>query len=129
MPKSSRNRIAYLLCRAEPVTADLMERFSLPETPVSRTVAAAHRRKLADVEGAFYETPAMRQEDWRGPLCARRSLLCRHAAHGFHGSICLSSTFHESTDDCVCARCGGPCPRYHLLACPAGLSLSEFASV
>jgi len=123
--RNARNRLVYLLCRTEPFCVELRDRFDLPETPAFLSVLATHRRKLVEVEPDFFDTPAMRQEDWREPLAEQRSLLCRHAVHGFHGELCEAAGFHDPRDSCVCRHCGEPCPRYHLLSCPVGLSLSQ----
>lgn len=125
---NSRNRLLLLICDTPTLINVLIKKYNLPETEPYKQYLQNLTEKLSQVEGDFFETPAMTQERWKEPLNENRHIITRHAMHGFHHKICGNKTFHTANDTCTCILCGLKANQYHLLTCTANTTpLREFA--
>jgi hypothetical protein len=115
----ARSRLVLLLTGEKLITERVALMFNLPPTPNLGKYLSGMENKLDEIDPAFLETPAMTDQTWMAPLARNRSAVCRHAIHGFHHVFCATDGFHEPENECVCFRCGDPCPRYHSSVCRA----------
>ena len=82
--RSARNRLLLKLTNEKPLSADLAEKFSLPVTAVYREHFRTWEKRNAEIDPAFYVTPAMLTDSWKFPVYKNRHRLTRGAIHGFH---------------------------------------------
>jgi hypothetical protein len=121
----TRSRLVILLTGVKLTSERLAEAFDLPWTPNFAKYLGVWENKLASIDPAFLDTPAMKNQSWTAPLANNRSAVCRHAMHGFHHAFCAIDGFHEVGSGCICHRCGETCTTYHSSSCQA----SPFSSI
>ncbi|KAJ4428314.1 hypothetical protein ANN_24333 [Periplaneta americana] len=56
------------------------------------------RQKTAEIDPAFFRTPAMNYEEWKAANFELRHHYTRGANHGFHYRICTRKGFHQASD-------------------------------
>ena len=54
----------------------------------------------------IYNSPAIKQCNWKGARYQKRHLVCRFSVHGFHFKLCKTAAYHERESDCKCKFCG-----------------------
>jgi len=130
LPKSSRSRLAYILCDARAFIEEIRATFQLEETEAYAQFIQKHYEKRSYVHQDFYGTPAMIQDNWRASEQKERHIVTRYSAHGFHHKICERQAFHDAGEACKCNLCGeSPIGTYHLLRCPRNVRpLASYAS-
>ena len=121
---SAKNRTAYLLANTPLFTEELLKQYKLPCTDAYSANIRDWEIKLTEIEADFLWTPAIENDRWKGANRTNRHLITRHAAHGFHHKLCRTAGHHEPIEDCLCAKCGALCERYHALKCPERVSLT-----
>jgi len=125
--KNSRNRLVYILCGSTTFIEELVTRFCLPETDALKIFRQRFAEKMRDVPEDFYSSAAMRNQFWKSPSTKTRHIITRYSVHGFHGSMCTTSTFHEPCESCICKFCNNQCPIYHHDTCTGAPSLSDLS--
>ena len=126
--KSSKNRLVYKLVGTPSFIEYVAGVFSLPQTTSYNAFLAERQQKFELIEQSFFATQAMRTDEWKGAMQARRHVATRYAVHGFHFLLCTNSNFHEPCGDCVCVYCKHPCSTYHFSDCEnVPYSLSQLA--
>src|SRR5690606_22826929 len=127
--KYSKDRLIYLLVDCQPLTVDIKQLHSLPETLAYLRHKEEIEQKQNEVPYEFYSTPAMTTSEWKNAEFKLRHCLTRHACHGFHYKICAKTGYHqEAFQDCRCKLCDAAIGTYHLLDCPRRtMSLSEYS--
>ena len=118
--RTSRNRLVYKICGSNLLSVELQQRFGLPLTEAFRAHSEHWNEKFGDIDGKLYETPAMKNDEWRGPRFKLRHRFTRGAMHGFHFLICDRRAFHLADEACRCSLCGESCDTYHLYHCTQG---------
>ena len=126
--KYAPNRLVYKLVGTSNFIDDLMSAHNLAPTQASRKFMEEHRQKAAEIDPAFYHTPAMTEEEWKTANYELRHLYTRGAIHGFHHRVCNRKGFHNADSECVCELCNRPCTQYHLFVCTQRtLPISHYA--
>ena len=127
--KTAPSRMAYLLMRETFFVEDIRRQLLLPNTCAYQNTLDELRKKRNDICREFYETEAMRTNEWTQPNYEMRHILTRYAIHGFHHKICRTKKFHEPSEDCLCELCDGVCERYHAEKCKnRHVSLRKFCA-
>jgi hypothetical protein len=128
----ARSRFVYQLADTDYFVHELMAKYSLPETEMSKKFSAQMVAKINEIEPMFYDTPAMKDPSWKQINCKDRHMFTRHSVHGFHYLLCADKSFHQSAKkDCECEKCGDKeIGVYHLLECQAkSLTLAQAAKM
>ena len=109
--RSAKLRVVYLLADTNFMVGDIRRQFKLSEAAAFKEFLDLRNSKKSLVNPAFFETPAMTNDHWKGVNIAARHLLTRHAAHGFHHDNCSTTfcSFHDPRDDCLCKFCHEKC--------------------
>jgi hypothetical protein len=131
LSKFTRNRLVYLLANCKSFfVSELKDKFKLPDTPAYLEFIRIKNENLCDINPEFLKTRAMTTSDWTKPHQRDRHVFTRFAVHGFHHLICKNTSYHESSDNCVCKLCNEKqCGTYHLLKCTKKeKSLIDYAS-
>jgi hypothetical protein len=115
--KFSRNRIVHVLIGGKTFVEEIADLYQLERTDAMLEFLWGAQQKMENIDLNVFRTPAMLRDDWRGPLAQNRHLYCRAAAHGFHHRFCMTSQWHEATEQCRCRLCGTHCAQYHFLDC------------
>ena len=127
LPRNTRNRLVYALAGTGPFVEDLVDQFNLGTTLALTEFRETFSKKMREVSQEFYQTAAMTDERWKGPLQDLRHLITRLATHGFHHELCTRRDFHAASDLCVCRYCDQPCPQYHFDICAVAPNLKQLA--
>jgi len=124
--RNSKNRLVFNLVGCLGLVEDLVQRFHLSETPALLEFRRQNEVKMRSIPQSFYQTPAMTEDFWKGPLQgATRHLITRFAVHGFHHKLCGRRDFHEPSSLCRCTYCGNVCDLYHFNDCISSPSLFQ----
>jgi hypothetical protein len=115
--KFASNRLVYLLTNTTSFLEDLMTMYELEHTAASTEFKRRYDLKVAEVKTDFYETSAMKNENWKSHTFEQRHLICRAAMHGFQGKYCHIPKCHLETAACTCKFCGTDCSQYHMYKC------------
>jgi len=113
--RNSKNRLLLLICDTPTPVNTLKRKYKLQDTDAYHTYIQTLAGKMAEVQGEFFGTPAMTQNNWKEALCDERHIVTRHAMHGFHHKICTNKDFHHAEPACACVLCGETASQYHLL--------------
>ena len=111
------------------LTEDLEKQFGFCETEEYVENLRSWETKFAGIDPDIFQTPALKDGNWKEANGDNRHIICRHAAHGFHHRLCAANEYHEPNDSCICPRCGQRCPRYHAVECAPAPSLKQLSSM
>ena len=124
---NSRNRLVYLLSDTPLFMEDLRRSLRLEETPAYKDFIVTQENKMADIDPAFWSTPAMTNNSWRESNRPHRQVVTRFSIHGYHHVLCTTEGCYSPSVHCRCRFCGLPCPMYHATACDRVESLRQLA--
>jgi hypothetical protein len=119
LSKFTKSRLVYELTAERFYVMELRLKFELPLTENYSKFMKSRVDKSEDINLAFFNTPAFKNDNWKNPNCTNRNTITRFAVHGFHHVVCCTKEYHESGVNCICNLCGQKCEQYHLLHCPA----------
>jgi hypothetical protein len=68
----ARSRFVYQLADTDYFVYELLAKYSLPETEMSKKFSAQMVAKINEMEPMFYETPAMKDPSWKQINCKDR---------------------------------------------------------
>ena len=131
LPANASNTMVNALCGVGPLSLEIAYRLHLPHTDNLQKLQNIFQQKLDDIPLAFFQTPAMCQNQWKQAINENRHVVTRHAVHGYHHRICSKTFFHQATLDCVCKLCGtAGIGKYHILNCSANnISLTVWSKM
>ena len=125
----SPSRYAYLLTREPFLIKDLRYALLLPTTDAYDRLLVERQQEREEVDEDFYGTSAMIDRSWSKPNQQMISAVNRLAVHSFHHKTCSTTSYHITSEECVCKLCNGKCPKYHILSCKNNTkSLKELSS-
>src|SRR5690606_16970086 len=130
VPKTSKSRLAYVLCNTTFLIEDLRMQYHLEPTQAYSICLEKLLLKRSSIAAAFYQTQAMLNRVWQGPNNKRRHITTRFSVHGFHFKICEHQSFHEPDSTCKCTLCGEMgIDSYHFMLCVARTQPISFYAV
>jgi hypothetical protein len=86
-------------------------------------------KNTKDIWEDLYTTEAMTNRKWTETDYKLRHVINRIAVHGFHFKFCSEASFHETSDECRCKLCSGPCERDHMTQCAVRTTYGITASL
>ena len=133
LAKNSRNRYMYVIATGDfdtPFVEVMRVSLRAEPTPATEEFMNKWREKYGEAKEILEGDPILeRRSQWSAPRYPRRHLYARYLMHGYHHLICLTESFHDPTDVCVCRYCGENCPRYHAILCEQGPGLEELGEL
>ena len=117
LSKFTPSRLVYELAREPFYIEELRLKLLLPATEAYKDLLQELHEKKGEIWEKFYVTDAMTSREWTEGGYELRHTVTRLAVHGFHHKLCNTKSFHDPGPQCICARCGEQCARYHVLDC------------
>ena len=93
--RSASNRKVLLMANEDPLCEDLVRNGPAAETEAFREYLSELEAKLGELEPDFYVSPALTQDEWKGPMCSKRHVVTRFSCHGFHFALCNKPNCYE----------------------------------
>ena len=107
--RTTKNRLAYQMAGESYFVEELQRSGGFSRTTAFESFMVKQEEKLAEIDPAFYDTLAMKEDSWKEAQRPNRHTVTRFAFHGFHNVLYEAGRYHEIYLSCRCTWCEEHC--------------------